>query len=235
MISDTEVPENSTENSTEKATEVDNDTNGTEEATNDDSIIAIEEDKNEKKNVNKKDIKKDCRFFLQNRCKFGASGKGCAFVHKKICQKFLKNGTDGRFGCNGCNNFHPKMCRNSRNTKKCFTENCRFIHKKGTLRKQEKGKVEKAKDTKDKNVTKGRGPKTAPKDFLDVSPAASMDLLEMKKEVQLLKSIVQGLALSGSGQTNPATLATAGNPATLTQTLQTLNAINQLSMMMKHN
>ena len=107
--------------------------------------------------------------------------------------------------------------------------------KKGTLRKQEKGKVEKAKDTKDKNVTKGRGPKTAPKDFLDVSPAASMDLLEMKKEVQLLKSIVQGLALSGSGQTNPATLATAGNPATLTQTLQTLNAINQLSMMMKHN
>jgi hypothetical protein len=34
-----------------------------------------------------------CRFYKQNKCKFGISGKGCEFNHPKMCQRLLSHGT----------------------------------------------------------------------------------------------------------------------------------------------
>ena len=157
------------------------------EATKPDEVKKGEKKEEEKKEEVKKTKKEtNCKFFQQNRCKFGASGKGCNYLHQKICQRFIKNGSDGRLGCSGCDKFHPKLCRNSKSTKKCFTQNCRFVHLKGTKRHPERAETSK-KEVRNKTEKK---------------PTESNDFLGMKQELDQLKKILHGWNGSGHLQTN---------------------------------
>ena len=156
---------------------------------------AEKEEENSKKKGNKSEQKDiPCRFFRQNRCRFGASGKGCNFKHQKICQRFIKHGKDNRLGCAGvCDKFHPPMCKTSVNTKKCFMENCRLIHLKGTKRVPDK-----------RTNTKDEAKETSKKDpKADSKNAArskeSNSFLELRKEVENLKQLLQNGAWNGYG------------------------------------
>ena len=82
-----------------------------------------------------------CRFYINNNCKHGMSGKGipgtkCKFSHPRRCPKLITFGT-GSKGCNKgrqCKFFHPRMCNNSLNTRYCPNLDCQFVHTKGTKR-----------------------------------------------------------------------------------------------------
>ncbi|CAI9731129.1 fission process 1 [Octopus vulgaris] len=78
-----------------------------------------------------------CIHYRRNKCKHGLSGTGCMYSHPKPCRPYINFGTDRKKGCqNGreCELLHPKMCRNSLRKKECFGENCKFMHRKGTIR-----------------------------------------------------------------------------------------------------
>ena len=82
-----------------------------------------------------------CRFYINNNCKHGMSGKGipgtkCKFSHPRRCSKLITFGT-GSKGCNKgrqCKFFHPRMCNNSLNTRYCPNLDCQYVHTKGTKR-----------------------------------------------------------------------------------------------------
>ena len=81
-----------------------------------------------------------CRFYKQNRCKHGISGKKdgiCNFQHPKPCKKLLNNGTSGPRGCSKgakCEDFHPKLCHRSLKERICTIQDCQYIHVKHTRR-----------------------------------------------------------------------------------------------------
>ncbi|CAI9715633.1 KAG0712776.1hypothetical protein GWK47_017709 [Octopus vulgaris] len=78
-----------------------------------------------------------CIHYRRNKCKHGLSGTGCMYSHPKPCRPYINFGTDRKKGCqNGreCELLHPKMCRNSLRKKECFGKNCKFMHRKGTIR-----------------------------------------------------------------------------------------------------
>ena len=83
-----------------------------------------------------------CRFYKQNRCKHGISGKKdgiCRFEHPKPCKKLLNNGIIGPRGCakgDKCEDFHPKMCQRSLKERICTNQKCEFIHVKHTRRNE---------------------------------------------------------------------------------------------------
>ena len=83
-----------------------------------------------------------CRFYNDNRCKYGISGKKggvCNYQHPKPCRKLLNNGTKGPRGCNKgtrCDYFHPKMCYRSLKEQICTKDDCKFIHIKFTKRSE---------------------------------------------------------------------------------------------------
>ena len=104
-----------------------------------------------------------------------SSGKVCSFKHLEICKRFVKHGGEGRLGCEGCEKFHPKLCRNSKDTKKCLIQNCKFRHLKGTQRKPE---IKNTK-TNDHSIKSDKNKKTA------------NDFLEMKQEIKELKKLLQ--------------------------------------------
>lgn len=81
-----------------------------------------------------------CKNYRTGRCKHGISGKKdgiCPYTHPKACSKFMGNGTRRSGGCTrgkNCKFFHPSICHSSMKEKKCFRENCKFMHLKGTNR-----------------------------------------------------------------------------------------------------
>ena len=78
---------------------------------------------------------KMCRYYQQNKCNYGISGKGCNFLHPKMCQKLLSHGKSKYKGCimdGKCKNFHPPMCRSSLSKRLCTNQKCEFMHVKGT-------------------------------------------------------------------------------------------------------
>ena len=81
-----------------------------------------------------------CKFYKQGRCKHGVSGKKegvCRYRHPKPCRKFLTSGNHQRRGCtlgSQCQFFHPKMCNSSLRERKCYREDCTYMHIKGTIR-----------------------------------------------------------------------------------------------------
>ena len=79
-----------------------------------------------------KESKKICRFYTQNKCKFG---RDCRFDHPKFCLNFKKFGMK-KFnpkGCeDSCTNYHPKGCFESMRSKTCKREDCNFFHTTGT-------------------------------------------------------------------------------------------------------
>ena len=95
------------------------------------------------------------------------------------------------------------MCKTSVNTKKCFMENCRFIHLKGTKRVPDKktNTKDEAKEAPKKD-TKADSKKSA-------SSKEDNSFLELKKEVESLKQLLQNGVWNGYGhgaQTVPRTL-----------------------------
>lgn len=99
----------------------------------------IDEDNNSLKGFAKI---KTCSFYQKGNCRFGLSGKKngtCKFAHPKPCQKLLKHGTHPSLGCNKgkkCEKYHPKMCFESLKSRKCDNNSCKFVHVKGTNKKQ---------------------------------------------------------------------------------------------------
>lgn len=76
-----------------------------------------------------------CIHYRRGKCRYGISGKGCSFSHPRKCAKYCRYGYDKYRGCHGkCNLFHPIICRNSINYKKCYSEQCTFVHLMGTER-----------------------------------------------------------------------------------------------------
>lgn len=73
-----------------------------------------------------------CELFLQDKCQFGITGKGCGKYHPKICAHFRKNGRHNKYGCNKedseCIDFHPKMCPSSLKNRTCFDHSCQVKH-----------------------------------------------------------------------------------------------------------
>ena len=81
-----------------------------------------------------------CNDYINNKCKFGISGKGCQFQHPKRCSKLMNHGTRASRGCNlgkKCKDFHPKMCPTSITKSVCYDLSCLLNHVKGTARKKE--------------------------------------------------------------------------------------------------
>lgn len=93
-------------------------------------------------NQNQSDETQICRFYVENRCKHGISGRkggSCNFQHPKPCRKLLNDGTRGPRGCNKgtrCEYFHPKMCYRSLKERICIKTDCKFIHVKSTRRSE---------------------------------------------------------------------------------------------------
>lgn len=87
-----------------------------------------------------------CRFFLRNACRHGEKGEKCMYSHPVICKKYKMHGESHQNGCQqgaNCRDFHPVLCSSANDTQKCFTQNCRLWHIKGTTRVQPKlGKSE---------------------------------------------------------------------------------------------
>lgn len=84
--------------------------------------------------------KKICRYYRKGGCKYGIKGEGCSYSHPKSCPKLFRHGLDKKLGFtmgSKCTYFHPTICRNSIRSLKCFNENCRFPHIKGTIRKRD--------------------------------------------------------------------------------------------------
>ena len=81
-----------------------------------------------------------CRFYKQGRCKHGSSGKkdgNCQYAHPQQCRKFVTNGYQQRRGCTlgaQCQFLHPIMCRSSLRERRCYREDCTYMHIKGTKR-----------------------------------------------------------------------------------------------------
>ena len=155
--------------------------------------VEIVDDSTENKAPNKRTLaenpkpsKKDimCKFFKENRCKFGATGKGCNYKHTKMCYRFVKHGYDKKLGCAGCDKFHPTLCKGSKTTKKCFMENCRAYHLKGTQR------------VKDKPQTNRPPKQLTNQEDQNKAIANDASFLELKKEIatihQLLKVMGNG-------------------------------------------
>jgi hypothetical protein len=92
-----------------------------------------EDHKPKKKSEDKQAGKKSpCKYYQNNVCQFGISGKGCNFFHQKPCPKLMKQGfckKDGK-----CSNFHPQMCKFSLNRRICLNPKCEYMHVKGTRR-----------------------------------------------------------------------------------------------------
>ena len=95
--------------------------------------------KSEKPNHTKcSDEKQVCKFFINGKCKYGISGKGCSNNHPRICRKLHKFGTQSQKGCNkgsNCEFFHPRMCKDSVRKRLCLNQECTFMHIRGTKRK----------------------------------------------------------------------------------------------------
>ena len=83
---------------------------------------------------------KPCGFYRRGVCNYGISGRGCSRAHPKPCNKLLNHGIKNDRGCTlgrDCPAFHPRMCRNSLKNGKCFVENCKYLHVRGTKRARE--------------------------------------------------------------------------------------------------
>ena len=180
--------ENTTEEAAEeitKATEV--------ESTDSDEVILVEAPAPTKPPTSQKTAL--CKFYRNNKCKYGISGKGCQYRHEPPCSRIIKHGLGGRYGCNSkCEKFHPKMCRTSLQNRECFRDNCTFKHLPNTKRKKE-------------TVQKVNTPKENPKEVKKVAakPKAPTNdaekdnsfLEELKKEV--LQQVLLALGGHGSG------------------------------------
>ena len=161
----------------------------------------------EKKSQSRKEI--ICKFFKENRFRYGATGKGCHFKHIKICQRYIKHGHDKKSGCVSCEKFHPKLCKGSINTRKCFIESCRAYHLKGTKRFKDKN------DTRHKkHITQNKAKSQNENNIRHDS------FLELKKEIANIQHILQGTRNSwGQGFQVPTPalphLMTQANPGPL--------------------
>ena len=86
------------------------------------------------------DDREICIHYQNSRCRYGLSGNGCKFYHPKICSKLIKHGNRAPHGCNlgrECTKFHPKLCWDSLKYKECTRTSCKFVHIRGTRRRQE--------------------------------------------------------------------------------------------------
>lgn len=78
-----------------------------------------------------------CKYYKQNKCKYGISGDNCSHSHPRPCPKLLQHGLDRKLGCTlgkRCPNFHPIICRDSLWHRKCYNRHCTYLHLKGTKR-----------------------------------------------------------------------------------------------------
>ena len=157
-----------------------------------------------------------CKFYCNNKCRYGISGKGCHYRHEPPCSRIIKHGLGGRYGChNKCEKFHPKMCRTSLQNRECFRENCTFKHLPNTKRNNDK--VQKVNTPKDNSNEGTKIPAKRPtKPTNPIKPstneAAKDDsfLEDLKKEV--LQQVLQVLGAHGSGHgPNPQKLVSAMN------------------------
>lgn len=160
-------------------------------------------DKEPSSPVEKPDSKsKLCRFYRNNKCKYGISGKGCAFHHAPPCPKILKHGLGGKSGCSvECDKFNPKMCRTSLARKECFRGNCTYKHLPNTLRKKESIKDKKVEVAQQPTKEKTAKPKVSMKPSNHSDEKNNSFLEEMKKE--LLLQVLQALGVHGSGLGQP--------------------------------
>ena len=95
-----------------------------------------------KKRSPKKSPKKEqiCPKLMEGNCEYGASGKGCKYLHKKKCNRFINYGTTEmhRGGCRfgeRCHFLHPTMCQNSLNMNSCYNDSCKLAHLRFTKRR----------------------------------------------------------------------------------------------------
>ena len=75
-----------------------------------------------------------CRFYMRKQCKHGRKGDGCKFAHPKLCLKYTTHG-DMKGGCkkgSDCNFAHPQLCKGSLKTKQCIRKKCSLFHVRGT-------------------------------------------------------------------------------------------------------
>jgi len=132
--------------------------------------------------MQKKEIKKDakikertkeetvCKYYTKGYCKHGIKGTGCKFRHPKACKKLLLHGNKKPKGCNegkNCDHFHPRMCSNSIKKGECFDKDCKFVHVKGTKRKENKSSTGDRDKSTNKNLNENKAKVTdKEKDFL---------------------------------------------------------------------
>lgn len=85
-----------------------------------------------------------CQRYKKGVCPHGLKGnkihdgKKCDYEHPKYCIKYCRNGNKGKQGCNkgaNCKFLHPILCKNSVKNKLCTSQECKFVHLKGTKRK----------------------------------------------------------------------------------------------------
>ena len=158
------------------------------------------EQSSEESDEEKKNKKPMCKFFEGSRCKYGISGKGCKFRHKKVCRRFMNYGKHKQHGCNkgqNCDYFHPKMCWESLNSQTCSREKCKFNHIKGTLRKNpDQAQLE----SKPERRTSNNPPKTSEQNpenesFLEIAKKLSQQVTQIQLQQHAMLSRFQNLGL----------------------------------------
>jgi len=77
--------------------------------------------------ISDKPHKRICKFYLQNKCKHGKSGKDCSFEHPIRCRN-LRTARGCKKG-DACKFWHPKTCKYGHNCK--IKKTCKLVHPNG--------------------------------------------------------------------------------------------------------
>ncbi len=77
---------------------------------------------------------KNCRYFIQGRCKAQKHSELCDFIHPDLCTKFISTGPPGCDKSKDCQFYHPKLCMSSLTSNTCVRTRCFYYHVNGSTR-----------------------------------------------------------------------------------------------------
>ena len=153
----------------------------------DDESSSCSDDDKKNKNKSKK-VKDVCPLYHRGKCPHGFSGRKevdgtmCKKEHPKRCFKYCKFGDKHKHGCKKgtkCEYHHPLLCKFSVKKRQCLNKDCKFVHLKGTKRRE--------KPSEGSNQQTGKNGRKEPDKVVDESMKFT-NFLELKKLVESMQA-----------------------------------------------